>query len=161
MDTLAKRVKAARMRLDGMRQEDLAIASGLKQGDISKIENGKILKTTGTVALARALRVDPHWLATGEGSMTAGTGWPGTRFTLEQIHAWPPEVLEKVEDFALGVLAGRESLPTTVHKPSDNKFTVDATGAISMQLSSETKQGQRHGSSNPVPTLKRSKGSQG
>lgn len=68
METLAKRVKAARTKA-GLRQEDVAAASGLKQSDISKIENGSIQKTTGIVALARALGVDPDWLATGEGEM--------------------------------------------------------------------------------------------
>ena len=67
-DTLAKRVKLARTALK-MSQEMLAKKSGLKQADISKIETGRILRTTGIVALARALRADIDWLADGIGNI--------------------------------------------------------------------------------------------
>lgn len=66
METLAKRAKSRRLALE-LNQAKVAELSGLKQSDISKIENGLILKTTGLVALAKALRCDPEWLATGEG----------------------------------------------------------------------------------------------
>lgn len=66
MDTLAKRVKFGRKRL-GLSQAELADASGLKQSDISKIETGKIQKTTGIAALAHALQCSPYWLDTNEG----------------------------------------------------------------------------------------------
>lgn len=68
MDTLAKRVRFARERLQ-MNQQTLAKLSGLKQPDISKIERGKILKTTGLIGLAVALQVRPEWLDTGDGGM--------------------------------------------------------------------------------------------
>ncbi len=67
MENLAKRVKFGRKRM-GMSQDALALAAGVGQGDISKIETGRILKTTSIVSLARALRCDPHWLESGEGS---------------------------------------------------------------------------------------------
>jgi SOS-response transcriptional repressor LexA len=70
MRTLADRVKAARERLE-LTQQQLAAAAGLKQSDISKIEGGRIRKTTAVPALARALLCDTHWLDTGEGS----PGW--------------------------------------------------------------------------------------
>lgn len=66
MDTLAKRVKTRRKELK-LRQEDVAAISGLKQSDISKIENGSIQKTTAIVGLARALQCDPQWLESGDG----------------------------------------------------------------------------------------------
>lgn len=66
MDTLAARVKHARLRLE-LTQQELANVSGLKQSDISKIERGQILRTTAVPALARALRCNPHWLDTGDG----------------------------------------------------------------------------------------------
>lgn len=66
MDTLAKRVKFGRKRLS-LSQDDLAKLSGLKQSDISKIETGKIQKTTGIAALAHALQCNPYWLDTNEG----------------------------------------------------------------------------------------------
>jgi len=66
MDTLAKRVRSAR-KYRKLSQDELAELSGLKQPDISKIERGDILKTTGLLALARALRCAPDWLDTGDG----------------------------------------------------------------------------------------------
>lgn len=72
MENLATRVKLSRKRL-AMSQDDLAAASGLKQADISKIETGRIQRTTGIVGLARALKVDAHWLESGEGDRS-GSG---------------------------------------------------------------------------------------
>jgi len=65
MDTLAKRAKAARLHLK-LNQERVAELSGLKQADISKIETGKIQRTTGIVGLAKALQCSPEWLQTGD-----------------------------------------------------------------------------------------------
>lgn len=67
METLAQRMKFARKRL-GLTQAEVAKDSGLKQPDISKIERGEILRTTGLLGLARALKCDPHWLDTGDGN---------------------------------------------------------------------------------------------
>lgn len=70
METLAIRAKARRIEL-GLTQTEVARVSGLKQSDVSKIENGAIQKTTEMLGLARALRCSPQWLATGEGDMLA------------------------------------------------------------------------------------------
>lgn len=66
MDTLAKRLRSARLACK-LTQVELAIASGTKQSDISKLERGKILKSTALLALARALKRNPDWLDTGDG----------------------------------------------------------------------------------------------
>lgn len=66
MKNLAKRLKFAREYRE-LTQGQLAEQSGLKQPDISKIELGRIQKTTAIPALARALRCNPYWLDTGEG----------------------------------------------------------------------------------------------
>jgi transcriptional regulator with XRE-family HTH domain len=68
METFAKRVKDRRLELD-LTQAQIAERSGIKQSDISKIENGKILQPAGILGLARALQCSPDWLATGEGEM--------------------------------------------------------------------------------------------
>jgi phage repressor protein C with HTH and peptisase S24 domain len=68
MDTLATRLKFARQER-GLTQVQLAKRSGVKQSDISKLERGDSLKTTGLVALARALAVRVDWLDTGDGDM--------------------------------------------------------------------------------------------
>ena len=65
-DTLGGRLRLARSKR-GMNQEDLAAASNMKQGDISKIENGKISQTTGIARIAHAVRVPPLWLELGQG----------------------------------------------------------------------------------------------
>ena len=103
-----------------MRQEDLAKASGLKQSDISKIENGLILKTTGIVALARALRCDPEWLATGEGEMQSERTWPFVLLTPDQLHRLPAEHLATVEKVALDLLATLKVSAPRGHQDVEN-----------------------------------------
>src|SRR5690606_1156580 len=48
-------------------QAELARASGLSQGAISSYETRSRKSTTGIVDLAKALKVNPVWLLTGEG----------------------------------------------------------------------------------------------
>ena len=50
-----------------MNQTELADAARMKQPDISKIELGSILATTGIARLATALQVPVQWLELGEG----------------------------------------------------------------------------------------------
>lgn len=66
LETLARRLKFAREQR-GLTQPQLAAAAGMKQPDISKIENGGIVKTTGIARLAAALEVSPLWLEMNEG----------------------------------------------------------------------------------------------
>lgn len=66
MSTFAKRARERREELN-LKQDQVALLSGLKQADISKIENGKIQKTVGILMLARALQCSPYWLAYDEG----------------------------------------------------------------------------------------------
>ena len=68
MESLASRTKARRKEL-GFTQAEVARSAGLKQSDISKIENGSIQKTTEMLGLARALRCNPQWLEDGRGEM--------------------------------------------------------------------------------------------
>jgi transcriptional regulator with XRE-family HTH domain len=147
MDTLAKRVKAARHER-GMRQEDLAKASGLKQSDISKIENGLILKTTGVVALARALRCDPEWLATGEGKMQSERTWPFVELKAEQLLTLHPDDLATVEKVALD-LWNRAKKPA----PSKPVRAENAAGKGGEEMSSfvsTPKEFKAHGNHPPV-----------
>lgn len=65
-NTFAKRVKGRRKALE-LNQEQLAEASTMSQSDISKIERGDMQTTTKMAHLARALKCDSYWLATGEG----------------------------------------------------------------------------------------------
>lgn len=66
VESLAQRVKTKR-RERGLTQGQLAKLSDLKQPDISKIELGRIEKTTGIARLADALGVSVRWLEIGDG----------------------------------------------------------------------------------------------
>lgn len=63
-ETLAARLKVAR-EARHLSQADLARLTELKQPDISKIETGRILKTTGIGRLAAVLGVSSMWLELG------------------------------------------------------------------------------------------------
>ena len=78
MESLAERAKARRIEL-GITQEDVARVSGLKQSDVSKIESGRIQKTTEMIGLARALRCNAIWLAHGQGDMLPSANTPAAQ----------------------------------------------------------------------------------
>lgn len=65
---LKDRIKAARAAAK-LSQVQTAEKSGVDQTTISKLERGKHAGSGHIVKIARALGVDAHWLATGEGSM--------------------------------------------------------------------------------------------
>lgn len=113
--------------------------------------NGTQTFTAGNnVKAARFLRVDPHWLATGEGEMLSKTEWPGTQLTLEQIHTWTPELVKSVEDFALFQLSGAQAPRPETLPTSNNVFTADEHGNLSAQLPLETKKGRQGGKHSSV-----------
>lgn len=65
------RVKKARIYAK-LSQEELALAVGLTQGLISKIERGDQEETASVVKIAKACNVRPEWLDDGTGEMTDG-----------------------------------------------------------------------------------------
>ncbi len=69
--SLAQRLKQSRAQAQ-ISQRELAKRSGLSQQLISKLENGLVESTTEVFRLAEALRVDPRWLATGQGDGGGG-----------------------------------------------------------------------------------------
>jgi transcriptional regulator with XRE-family HTH domain len=64
-----QRLKLARTRA-GMTQAELAAAAGgvCQQSNVSKLERTDSQGSDFTLQFARALKIDPWWLATGEGS---------------------------------------------------------------------------------------------
>lgn len=64
IETFAERLKASRKRL-GLSQQEVAQRAGIKQTSYSELEQGRSKMTRSLLQLADALRVDPHWLATG------------------------------------------------------------------------------------------------
>lgn len=68
VDTVGLRIRHARKELRKMTQPQLAAAAGIKQPSLSELETGETKEISGPVliALSKALRVRPEWLATGE-----------------------------------------------------------------------------------------------
>lgn len=62
-----KRIKAARKHAD-LTQVELSKAIGIKQSSLSHLESTAFC-STHTTQIAKACKVDPNWLATGEGEM--------------------------------------------------------------------------------------------
>ena len=115
MESFAERVKNRRTAL-GLTQHDVAKISGLKQSDVSKIEHGRVNETTKVLGLARALRCDPDWLATGKGHLLPT---PKTQVAVAQDSDAPPlyrslelnQALDLIETHLTQLdMAGRERL---------------------------------------------------
>lgn len=66
LDTLGARLRHARKQRE-LTQEQLAELAEIGQSNISKLERGDMLQTTGIARLAHALYVNPLWLETGDG----------------------------------------------------------------------------------------------
>lgn len=86
MDTLGQRLKFARIER-GLTQVQLALASGVKQSDISKLERGDSTATTGLVKLAKALGCSAEWLDTGDGAIWSTA--PAQAIDLDDNHDFP------------------------------------------------------------------------
>jgi transcriptional regulator with XRE-family HTH domain len=141
---------------------DLAKHLGMSVQAVGQVITGgrsgdQTFTASNNVKAAAYLGVDAHWLATGEGKALSVRGWPGSRFTLEQIHGWPFELISKVEDFAAGYLSALENPDLAVQNNSNNQFEVDDAGTSSQKLPPQSKQGQMHGPRTSVPASKRAK----
>jgi transcriptional regulator with XRE-family HTH domain len=69
MSTIGSRIKEARSAL-GWSQVQLADEAGVTQSAIGNIESGLRQRPRELVSLAKALRVSPEWLETGQGPRT-------------------------------------------------------------------------------------------
>jgi SOS-response transcriptional repressor LexA len=67
MSTFGNRLRARRKQM-GLEQVDLAKISGTSQSTISDIERGRNEGSKALLSLAKALRCNPIWLQTGEGT---------------------------------------------------------------------------------------------
>lgn len=70
MTSLAERLKTAR-KTAGLTQNQIAEAVGISQPTYQALESGKVKKTSYMIEIAKVLRVNSNWLATGQGEMTA------------------------------------------------------------------------------------------
>jgi transcriptional regulator with XRE-family HTH domain len=74
MSSIGERVKQRRTALKMSQSSVAKAAGGLAYQTIQDLENGPSKSSKHLVAIARALKVDPHWLETGEGAMEPGEG---------------------------------------------------------------------------------------
>ncbi len=81
---MADRIKQRMLELD-IKQEELGKAAGLTQPAIFKLLSGKTQRTTRLAEIAKALKVRPEWLATGEGPMTEQGPPPTARDVIHEI----------------------------------------------------------------------------
>lgn len=87
----AERIRASRIAV-GLTQIALGDIVGLDQTVISKLERGTMHETTKIAELARALKVDAYWLATGNGTKESSTTIITVRDpVLEDLDALLPE----------------------------------------------------------------------
>lgn len=80
MSTLAERLKQARKEA-GLSQAGLAKLVGTGQSTIGSIENGRNQSSGMLVDIARALDVNPDWLAHGRGQMRGGDSHQPSKVT--------------------------------------------------------------------------------
>lgn len=68
LPTVGLRIRHARRELRKLTQPQLAAAAGIKQPSLSELETGETKEISGPtlMAVAKALRVRPEWLLTGE-----------------------------------------------------------------------------------------------
>lgn len=69
MQELKDRLKYARKNAN-ITQAEIAKNIGITQASYSEIERGLVKSSGKIVELAQILKVNPHWLATGQGEMT-------------------------------------------------------------------------------------------
>lgn len=72
MNTLSERLKQSRKKV-GLTQNAVAGLVGITQPTYQALESGKVAKSSYLLQIAEVLKVDAHWLATGQGEMTEST----------------------------------------------------------------------------------------
>ncbi len=72
MKTLSERLNHD-LQLTGVTQSELARRIGIKQQSINQICFGKSARSRYTMQIAEVLRVNAHWLATGDGEIGLGS----------------------------------------------------------------------------------------
>lgn len=90
----------------GKSQEQLAKAAGIAQSTLTEAEN-KGQGSAAVTKLARALGVDAHWLATGEG-LRKPVASPFTQELQERLSQLPAEEARRLEN----TIRGNLDMPT-------------------------------------------------
>ena len=105
MDTIAKRLAAARLEL-GLSQAYLARLAKVSAGAIGNIESGTRQGTARVIqAIAGAVGVNTEWLVDGAGLKRAAPPWPFHQIDRSHIEALTSSQLAAVEGAILLTLA--------------------------------------------------------
>jgi transcriptional regulator with XRE-family HTH domain len=99
------------MRASGMDVQSVADALGISYQAIKKVIAGtsKMLKADNNSAAAKLFKVDPDWLATGEGSATGCKVWPLSDDLLQALRSADAALQRRADNAARAVL-GMEPL---------------------------------------------------
>lgn len=109
MTSLAERLKTAR-KTAGLTQNQIAETVGISQPTYQALESGKVKKTSYMIEIAKVLRVNSNWLATGQGEMTARPTIDELRLKIDEIqgkvngveHANPVKMLPVINEVQAG-----------------------------------------------------------
>ena len=112
MNTLAERLKYAREQRN-LTQQEIAKLANMSQPAYYKVESGKTTRTTYLNELANVLKVNPNWLSTGQGEMTA-------KPTIAELQAKINEMQGKVDGVEL---ANPIKLVPVINEVQAGRFT--------------------------------------
>lgn len=137
MNTLGERLKQARID-GGLSQAELAKMLGTGQSTIASIENGRNQSSGRLVEIAQLLRVNPNWLATGQGAPRVTHTPAAAAFESErQILVWedpnelpPDENRVWVDRYDLQCSAGTGLVQWEVRQKQALPFSMDFFRAI-------------------------------
>ncbi|NLB75317.1 MAG: helix-turn-helix transcriptional regulator [Crenarchaeota archaeon] len=101
MSDISNRIKL-KLKEKGLRQLDLANATGVSTAAVNKWINGntKNLKSENLIAISKYLGVSIQWLVSGKHESDI-ISLPFKKITVEDLNLLPSEALQDIEDFIL------------------------------------------------------------
>jgi len=97
MSALGDRIKAEREKR-GWSQAALASRAGVSQTTITDLERGASAATTKLIPIAKALKVNPNWLETGQGQREAVPQGDGHYVVADSIEELAEQLMAKGND---------------------------------------------------------------
>ncbi|BAK75796.1 transcriptional regulator, XRE family [Pseudogulbenkiania sp. NH8B] len=97
MSALGDRIKTEREKRSWS-QAALAQRAGVSQTTITDLERGASAATTKLIPIARALKVNPHWLETGQGQRAAPPQGDGRYVAADSLEELAEQLTAKGND---------------------------------------------------------------